>query len=246
MTRLEGPLPDPQPGIWIAGRLAQPGTVAGTVPGGFAAYARVFHPARAQLLGWRQDGPVTVESRSLRWEELAETRGTVAHPLMQWASVLAGYRNPVWNEPGWHYEDPLVGALPAGTLAEVSRVLACHTRTPGQCFAGLWDGYGWVAGSGQLQLPLRDYVVFAGDLAVFGEQGWQGRTGWDPIQSPNLLWPADAAWFLASEIDFDSTIIGGPAELIRDLQQAAGLEAMEVPPDGDLTHLGDELNETPD
>ncbi|MCQ1986941.1 hypothetical protein [Arthrobacter sp. zg-Y844] len=275
MTSLEGPLSDPQSGVWIAERLAEPGTVAGTVPGGFEAYARVFHPIRAQLLGWQQDGPVRAESRPMRWEELAEVRGTVAHPMMQWSSILAGYRNPVSNEPGWHYEDPLVGALPAGTLAEVSRILGAHTQTSGRCFAGLWDGYGWVAGSGEtlpgfpgagdpegpaqpfrghesvqtarrLELPLRDYLLFAGSLAVFAEPGWQEHNGWDPIQSPNLLWPADGAWFLASEIDFDSTIVGGSADLIRDLHQAAALEAMEVPPDGDLTHLGDQLNEVPD
>ncbi|UWX98582.1 hypothetical protein N2K95_08055 [Arthrobacter zhaoxinii] len=274
MTRLEGPLADPQSGAWIAARLAQAGTVSGTVPQGYAAYARIFHPIRAQLLDWRPDGPVTVESRNMRWEELAEARGTVAHPLMQWSAILAGYRNPVWNERGWHYEDPLVGALPAGTLAEVVRLLAAHTQPPGRCLAGLWDGWGWVTGAGEtsavsaggpapqealplpgyaaadrvprLELPARDYLLFTGDLAVFADPGWQERNGWDPLQSPNLLWPQDAAWFLASEIDFDSTLVGGSVELITDLLQAGTFEAMAVPLDGDLTRLGDLRNETPD
>ncbi|MCC9204856.1 hypothetical protein [Arthrobacter sp. zg-Y769] len=276
MTRLEGPLADPEAGAWIAGRLARAGTVSGTVPEGFEAYARIFHPIRAQLLSWHREVPVPVESRTMSWVQLAASRGTVAHPLMQWESILAGYRNPVWNEPGWHYEDPLVGSLPAATLAGVSRVLAAHTEAPRRCLAGLWDGYGWVTGSGEsitfsadgtvtheplpqpflgydgvgtasrLELPNRGYLLFAGDLAVFADPEWQGRNGWDPLQSPNLLWPADRTWFLASEIDFDSTLVGGPAGLIDDLLRDTAFEAMEVPPDGDLTHLGDLLNEDPD
>ncbi|KAD3632943.1 hypothetical protein GD627_08800 [Arthrobacter yangruifuii] len=250
MTRLEGPLADPRPGLWIAPRLARAGTVSGAVPQGYAAYARIFHPIRAQLLNWQEDGPVTVESRSLRWEELAQMRGTVAHPLMQWPAILAGYRNPVWNEPGWHYEDPLVGALPARTLADVVTLLTLHTSTPDRCLAGLWDGWGWVAAPAdpapRLELPARNYLLFAGELAVFSELGWQERNGWDPIQSPNLLWPADAAWFLASEVDSDSTLVGGSAELIRNLLQGGTFEAVEVPLDGDVTRIGDVLNEAPD
>ncbi|MDM7989182.1 hypothetical protein [Arthrobacter sp. zg-Y877] len=258
MTRLEGPLADPQSGLWIAGRLAQAGTVSGTVPEGFEAYARIFHPIHAQLMGWQQDGPATVDSRTMRWQELAEVRGAVPHPLMQWASILAGYRNPVSNEPGWQYEDPLVGSMPSGTLAEVVRILGAHTAAPETCTAGLWDGYGWVSGSVQaafidaggtaarLQLPLRGYLLFQADLSIFAGRGWQERNGWDPLQSPNLLWPADAAWFLATEIDLDTTLVGGPAALIADLVESRTIEALQVPADGDVTALGDTVNEAPD
>ena len=274
-TPLEGPLADADAGLWIAGQLGQTGTVTGTVPGGFEAYARIFHPIRAQLMGWDREYPVPVESRWMRWAELADTRGTVAHPLMQWNSILAGYRNPVWNEPGWQYEDPLVGSLSAGTLAEVSRILAEHTASPGQCVAGLWDGWGWVSGAGvrtildseghtyeepmpqafgdgglldagRLELPGRNYLLFNASLSLFGDPQWQEANGWDSLQSPNLLWPADRQWFLATEIDFDSTLVGGSAELIDALVASGSLECLPVPPDGDLTYLGDLLNERPD
>lgn len=261
-TPLQGPLADSGSGLWIRTLMARPGTVTGTVPSGFDAYVRIFHPVQAQLQEWGQDAPVTVEARTLQWSELAQLRGTNAHPLMQWHSILAGYRNPVWNEPGWQYEDPLVGALAAGALSATASILAGHTGTPEQCFAGLWEGWEWlggtgpeatafgdadaVNGAGRLELPDRRYLLFETGVDLFTDRSWQERNGWDALQSPNLLWPADRAWFLATEIDFDSTIVGGSAALIADLLEAEALEARQVPPDGDLTRLGDLLNELPD
>ncbi|MDK1327666.1 hypothetical protein [Arthrobacter sp. zg-Y1143] len=274
-TPLEGPLADSDAGLWITELLAPPGTVTGTVPGGFEAYARIFHPIHAQLMSWDQDYPEVVESRRLLWSELAQERGTVAHPLMQWDSVLAGYRNPVWNEPGWQYEDPLVGSLATGSLAEVARILAGHTSTPEECLAGLWEGWGWVSGAevrhtvgtdgrsrtepasppfgetgvfgaARLELPGRKYLLFNAGLSLFADPRWQEASGWDGLQSPNLLWPKDRQWFLATEIDFDSTLVGGSAALIDALVQSDVVECLAVPPDGDLTQLGDLLNERPD
>ena len=272
-TPLEGPLADSEAGLWIPGTLARPGTVTGTVPAGFEAYARIFHPAHARLMEWDRGSPVPVQSRSMQWRELAEIRGTLAHPLMQWNAILAGYRNPVWNEPGWQYEDPLVGALAGGHLAEVVRILASHTSSPATCTAGLWEGWGWVsgatadvaagkgdfedplpppfhrgdvAGAAKLELPGRRYLLFNADLAVFADPGWHQANGWDMLQSPNLLWPEDRAWFLASEIDMDSTIVGGSALLIDELGQSGTVEALPVPPDGELGSMGDLLNDHPD
>ena len=48
--------------------------------------------------------------------------------------------------------------------------------------------------------------------------------------SPNLVWPADRAWFLASEIDFDSTLVGGSSELIETILGDSKLDAWLVGP----------------
>jgi hypothetical protein len=47
-------------------------------------------------------------------------------------------------------------------------------------------------------LPGRDYYLFEGEV-----ESW-----FDP-QSPHFCWPADHAWCVATEVDFDSTFIGG-------------------------------------
>jgi hypothetical protein len=50
-------------------------------------------------------------------------------------------------------------------------------------------------------------------------------------------------WLLATEIDFDSTLVGGSKELTRELVQATRLEARPVGIDDDLTINGDRINQ---
>jgi hypothetical protein len=95
----------------------------------------------------------------------------------------------------------------------------------------------------RLKLPGREYVVLAGPLrAAVQVPGRLSPT------SPNLIWPADRAWFVASEIDFDSTLIGGSAELIRSIisssssSSSSEFEAWSVGPKDSLTYDADRLN----
>jgi hypothetical protein len=57
-----------------------------------------------------------------------------------------------------------------------------------------------------------------------------------------MWWPADRAWFVASEIDFDSTLVAGSPELRDALLSNTAFEAFEVPPDGILSLNGDTVN----
>ncbi len=94
----------------------------------------------------------------------------------------------------------------------------------------------------RLMLPGRDYLLFTGSLRAAMSMGHQVTEDWFDPQSPNLLWPLDRSWCLASEIDFDSTLIGGSAELIEAVLAAPGLEAWEVTEDDDLGFFADTLN----
>jgi hypothetical protein len=53
----------------------------------------------------------------------------------------------------------------------------------------------------RVQLPGRDDLLFAGPLAAAPEVGWAHPLGGFFPQSPNLFWPQDHAWCVASEID---------------------------------------------
>lgn len=106
-------------------------------------------------------------------------------------------------------------------------------------------------GSGLLDVGggYREYLLVADDGARLRRPFWpravhpllpeHDRTEY---QSANLAWPRDRAWALASEIDFDSTLVAGSADLIRVLCADPGLEAVTVRPETDLTWFADTVN----
>ena len=50
-------------------------------------------------------------------------------------------------------------------------------------------------------------------------------------QSANLVWSPDRNWCVATDIDRDSTYVGGAAGLVSDIVGSDDLEAFEVQPD---------------
>lgn len=99
----------------------------------------------------------------------------------------------------------------------------------------------------RLRLPHRDHVLFRGSIADFVDPGWASRVPWaedspDWTASPSLIWPADRAWILVTEVDDDSTIIGGSPDLIRELCTDPALEAHAVREGADLSWDADEVN----
>jgi hypothetical protein len=78
----------------------------------------------------------------------------------------------------------------------------------------------------RVSIPNRSYLLFTGPLAEAGQWGAADLVPGRPrrISSPNLMWPADHAWFVASEIDQPWTGIGGSAALIDDLLSNEGLD----------------------
>jgi hypothetical protein len=102
-----------------------------------------------------------------------------------------------------------------------------------------------------LDLPMREHVLFRGGVSELADEDWPTRAPWaDPralehgfsIESPSLVWPDDRAWVLVTEVDFDSTIVGGEPELIRALHADARLETIPVREGTDLTGDADEVN----
>lgn len=264
------PVLDPSAGDWLAPRLdADFGAVCRTVPRGYPAYARVLHPVEAALPGepstWaevcRRTGrtahplmqwesittptagsqPEVPLSREGRWDQIQVRCGALEPPTLgQLLQVLVPFTSEqdcyqaLWE--GWGWTTPGRGAFgvlsrkgpgprpPAPTPAAPPEVLTQALRAP------------------RLSLPGRDYLLFTGPLRAALRMGHQVTDDWFSPQSPNLLWPHDRRWCLATEIDFDSTLIGGPAELVEAVLAAPGLEAWPVAEDDDLSVRGDHLN----
>ncbi|MGX1805083.1 hypothetical protein ACWIGI_05160 [Nocardia sp. NPDC055321] len=101
-----------------------------------------------------------------------------------------------------------------------------------------------------LRWPGRDFLLFDTGLAELADPAWvfTAGLGWTPDfpgVTPQLLWPADHAWVLATEIDFDSTIIAGDRALIDAVLADNGFEAFEIAEDSDLSWDGDTINPAP-
>jgi hypothetical protein len=241
---------------WLGPRLRRFGSaVAAIVPGGFPAYVRVLHPARG------------AEGRPVRWAEVAAWSGRTMHPLAQFHAISRPAASAPTGPRPWDGEDPQDGNLPAELLRILCTTLAEHTSTPKSCWFCLWNGYGWLYGSPsvgvigdrgsipvppafpaevlegpRVRLPGRDYLLFAGSLAAAPQLGWTSPGGGFFPQSPNLFWPQDHAWCVASEIDLFCTLVAGSEALAEALVGDPRLEAWRVQPADPIAFDSDQIN----
>ncbi|MGA7272580.1 MAG: hypothetical protein WB239_16020, partial [Acidimicrobiia bacterium] len=57
---------------------------------------------------------------------------------------------------------------------------------------------------------------------------WSSDEGTRSAEPPSLIWPADRAWFVASDPDLDFTCVGGSAMLVQALRAESLLEVWPV------------------
>ena len=204
---------------WIGDRLSpfDSGVVTSVVAAGFEAYTRVLHPLDPRAPG-QQPG---------RWVDVASWSGVELVPGSDFPDIALPEHEPSGVEP-WPGQVPQVGTLHPADADALAAVLARHTSTPDRCWFCTWDGWGSVFfdDGPRVELPHRSYVLFAGPLAALPSlMDAQDR------HSPNLWWPDDRAWCVATEIDLAWTYVGGPAALISEALANPGLEAQPASPD---------------
>jgi hypothetical protein len=233
---------------WIADRLSPFGEcVASVVPGGFEAYARVLHPAEAS------HGD---HGRLVRWREVADWSGLPLRPDSQFHSIALPPIRPAADAP-WRSQGPSSGSLFPADAEALAEILRTWTTTPDNCWFCLWEGYGWdnivLATRGEpspvlpdpipetarqgprVHLPARDYLFYSGPVeAVLATVPLANSE-----QTPNLWWPADRTWCVASEIDLAWTYVGGPADMIERVLASEDIEALPAEPEDSLTRVED-------
>ncbi len=223
--------------------------VGSVVPPVFATYARIFHPAS---IAGRPDVDV-------RWSDVAAQSGKTVHPQMQFHAIVPPDLDP---------DPPRLGVLSTRQAAALVPLLSAHTSTPDSCWFCLWDGYGYLHPGGvvhqffarppfartriwllrlslrwstpkppsadgpRVRLPGRDYLLFHAPIAA--------ALGWD--DGPNLWWPDDRAWCVASEIDLPYTYVGGPQALIHAIFNDPAIEALVATPADGITYDSDKIN----
>jgi hypothetical protein len=232
---------------WIGERLSASATLTSIVPAGFDAYARVLHPAQVP----EQNG-----ERLVRWTQVAAWSGMPLHRDAQFHSVALPPVRPEAPAP-WQSQGPEEGCLylpDAEVLAGLARE---WTAMPRQCWFCVWDGYGWeattfarpgehsvrlpdpvpttVRSGPRVRLPHRDYLLYAGPVEAVTTIAPLSQSA----QTPNLWWPADRAWCVATDIDLPWTYIGGPAGLIERILGDNRIEALPAGPGDTVTHVED-------
>jgi len=223
---------DVSPAEWIGPRLhpfAQ--DIGSVIPEGFAAYARLFHPVDLD------------SSRRERWSDVAARNGRIVHSETQFHMIAA----PRGQTPS--VRDQRAARPRTGTLQlEQRRILVEHLRrattTPDVCWFAMWEGFGGLDDGGireRVELPNRNYVLYGGAI----DRALEPRMDPFPFdQSPNLWWPEDRAWFVATEIDFDSTFVGGDDRLIAALASDQRLEALAILLSARADAAADRVNST--
>lgn len=255
-------------GAWIKPRLGgEFGAVTLQVPQGFQAYARVFHPASdpaGSPVRWADVAKMcrTIPHQEMQWHAILGLNN---------ADELRGSYSPNdGSGVKWVGSDPPIGAMDIETLDAVCEILAEHTTDARHCLFGLCTIQSWLDSFSAdklpplLELPYdRNHIVLAGPLSAVGQimYNWGGslqmtlvaNQGKEPPpkqepskflqrEAPNLIWPTDNSWFVASEPDFDSTLVGGTATLIDAIVKSPKLEAWQVMPTDSLADDADRIN----
>lgn len=230
---------------WIADHLApfDSGLLASVVPGGFESYARLLHPAEDVRHG----------ERLVRWADVAAWSGAELVPGTQFHEIAIPEEEPKGPAP-WRGQGPREGTLCAGDAAAAVEVLQEHPITSEHCWFCLWDGL-WAGRKGPRQLrprPLWYSRLLPRVPACPGSDPCPSpirsprrppQPGVPPLrgpisavrafvdsegQTPNLWWPQDRAWCVASEIDLPWTYVGESAALVASLLAEPWLEAQRA------------------
>ena len=177
---------------------------------------------------------------AVRWSTVAEWAGKTVHPEMQWEAI-----SPPINEasgPSPYRDVPCRGCCPKDVLAALADLLAPGTAPASDCWVCIWAGFGGledVLGEAPLVQHLgREYFLVRAPLETIGDASL--ILSLFPHDGPNIWWPDDRAWCVATEVDFMWTYVGGTSAMIERLLADPRLEALET----NTEHRGDYLSDT--
>ncbi|HEV7400149.1 MAG TPA: hypothetical protein VGN84_07735 [Solirubrobacterales bacterium] len=258
-------------GAWISPRLGgEFGAVTLEVPKDFEAYARIFHPAsdsEGHRVSWADVAKAcgTIPHREMQWHavlgladagELGGRHSSNDPNRTKWEGS-----DPPIGAMDTQTLDALCEILSVYT-ADPARCFF------GLCTIQSWsNSFPAHELKPLLELPDgRDHIVLVGPLSAVDqiEFDWGSAPGSvqvtfvankserpppkpDPSEflqreAPNLIWPADHSWLVASEVDFDSSLVGGTSDLIETIIQSSALEAWQVEPTDSLAAYADKVN----
>lgn len=164
-----------------------------------------------------------------------------AHLLTALCATLAEHTSTpdscwfcLWEGYGWIHGSPAVSAIlfaAPGDTAAPAEPVSIPPGLPSNVLNGP-----------KVTLPHRNYLLFNGPLDAAGELGSTTPWGSFAPQSPNLFWPQDHSWCVATEIDLFCTLVAGSENLAETLLADTRFEAWRVFPGDPITRDSDEVN----
>lgn len=147
--------------------------------------------------------------------------------LRPWAGrgPLVGAVVPEGFEAYARIPHPADDPLQEDGTATLARELEPFTTTPQACWFALWDGFGDMGvpdrgGPPRLEAPHRRYLLYRGPLVSAAAM----RSGIS-FHPPNLWWPQDRSWCVATDIDLPQTYVGGTEACVAALLRVPALGA---------------------
>lgn len=229
------------------------GEVRSWVPDVFGAYARVFYPIVRSGISIG-DQIVSRDPPTLRWSDVATRNGWTVHPEMAAEAVLRPAPGDVMDPEDVDSSD--IGlTLEEEQFEALASILARHTHTPDVTWYGLWEGYGdlmvglaptpgrqkvhQVARPKVLALPDRSYLLYRAPISA-----WTVFRAADHFEVPDLWWPEDRSWIVATDTDFHWLYVGGTNECIAEIVASTEIEALSTSPDHCSWWIGsDKIND---
>lgn len=196
------------------------------VPSGYQSYCRILHRVN------HNDGSMRT------WKSYADSSGTRIYPDTKWVDLAR--HDSVPERVG-----PMQVHLDDFSFERFLRLAIDHldSDVSDQCIAGYWVGRtslmeDMVHGTEMPQpvtLGRREHVLFSLSLRSLLDAFLEEPFG--PVEPPGILWLEDRSWYVATEVDYDSTIVGGSAAFVSSLVGDESLEAIEVDLDTDLRNV---------
>jgi hypothetical protein len=239
---------------WLTPLLShREGEVRSWVPDVFDTYARVFYPiARSGIRAG--DEILSRDPPTLRWSDVATRNGWTVHPEMAAEAVVRPAPGRVMDPDDVDVSD-VSYTLDEAQFGEIAAILARHTETPDVTWFGLWEGYGdlmvglaptpgrqevhRVTYPKVLELPDRNYLLYRAPLTA-----WRIFRNAEHDHVPDLWWPEDRSWCMATDTDFRWLYVGGTTECIAEIVASEVVEALPTTPDHCSWWIGsDEIND---
>jgi hypothetical protein len=195
------PAESTEPAAWINGTLrGRPGTVGALVPDLFETVLRLSAPAPIPGDWWEL------------YRELFDAVASVgvehtSTPTEAWFAIWEGHGFvPSTTRLGWR-TPPADDTERQWREAQRER----QRRYDRERAATIGPALAVVP---RFELPHRMYYLVTGALPAVSALRYPGDDGW---RNPDLFWPSDRSWFAATDVDFWSLYVGGPAPFTSEL-----------------------------